>query len=104
MDVVIFRFYIFLLDLENGLFKLYIYNLDEFECWFVECIVFLKIFILIEYVLIEWCLMKWMMIKLYLLYFFRCKDKWIFLKLLICLNVIYYLCLFGIFNLYYGIK
>lgn len=32
MDVVIFRFYIFLLDLENGLIKLYIYNLDEFEC------------------------------------------------------------------------
>lgn len=31
MDVVIFWFYIFLLDLENGLIKLYIYNLDEFE-------------------------------------------------------------------------
>lgn len=32
MDVVIFRFYIFLLDLENGLIKLYIYDLEEFEC------------------------------------------------------------------------
>lgn len=103
-DVVIFRLYISLSDLENGLIKSYIYNLDESECWFVERTAFLKIIILMEHVLIERCSMKRMMTKLYLSYFSRCKDKWISLKLLICLNFTYYLCLFGTSNLHYGIK